>query len=655
MREEERTVITEKKYTVGHGSGRTVLERLLDERGETMEDLDRKPDYSVWQINDMRKAAERIQKAIRSHERIIIFGDYDVDGLTASAIMKKGLEKLGASVDIRIPDRLSEGYGLNMNMVDEANRKGYGLAITVDNGIKANEEARHLDCDLIITDHHELGDSLPDAYAVMDCWREDNTYPNREICGAALAYRTMQAVYELEGRQGEERFLLPYAAIGTIGDVMPLDNSENRTIVTEGLEELKKSREPGLRAIVEEALEHDPSSTDVAFYIVPMLNAASRMGKQSLALNTLLAPGRTIADAYAHELAENNDLRKDVSARIVDDASRKVLRDYDFGSHDPIIVAGNYHKGVIGIAAARLAETFRRPAVVISTDGNVGSARSYGDINILEWIESTKDSLVAFGGHAGAAGLTIGDMKEFRRLSHEYAARNWNRDEAAHDGRIDMEIRPSDITMKTIEDIKRLEPFGSQNPAPTFVAKGMDIDMMKRVGRKKGAEGVHLSAKMDGIKGIGFFIGDYADLLDGERKADVVFSLEENTYNGRTTPQMMIQDIIYEPKVRVSGRLPDAKDFSALFSALKDIIEKEKVAVTTPDYMAAIIQHRCGEMPDLKPMLKCLDEAGAIAFREMTDGSIVISEPVRRQKMKISQTPEYRKMAERRRSVQHSL
>lgn len=648
-------MITEKSYTVGHGNGETVLERLLDERGESIDDFgSRDPGYSVWQINDMRKAAERIQKAVHDHESIIIFGDYDVDGMTASTIMKKGLEKLGASVDIRIPDRLSEGYGLNMNMVEEANRKGYGLAITVDNGIKANEEARHLDCDLIVTDHHELGDELPDAYAVMDCWREDNTYPNREICGAALAYKTMQAVYELEGRSGDEKFLLPYAAIGMIGDVMPLDNSENRAIVSEGLEELRGSREPGLRAIVEEALEHDPSSTDVAFYIVPMLNAASRMGKQSLALNALLAPTRTIADAYAHALAENNELRKDVSARIVDDASRKVLKGYDFSSHDPIIVSGDYHRGVIGIAAARLAETFRRPTVVVSTDGNVGSARSYGDINILEWIESTKDSLVAFGGHAGAAGLTVGDMKEFRKLSHEYATKNWSKDRAMHNGKIDIEISPSDITMETIEDIKRLEPFGNQNPAPTFIARGMDIDMMKRVGKKKGAEGAHLSVKMDGIKGIGFFIGDYADLLENERKADVVFSLEENTYNGRTTPQMMIQDIIYEPEVHVAERLPDAKDFTSLFSALKEIIEKEKVAVTTPDYIGAIIEHRCGKMPELKPMLKCLDEAGAIAFREMTDGSIVVSEPVRRQKMRISQTPEYRKMAERHRNVQHS-
>lgn len=637
-------MISEKSYEVHEGNGNDIIERLLDSRGETAEDVKDAPMHSPWLIDGMEQVAGRIEKAVRDGERIAICGDYDTDGTSASMIMEKGLKRLGADVTVFIPDRLSEGYGLNERMVGEINDGGYGLAVTVDNGIRSGEQIAMLDCDCVVTDHHEPGPELPECAGVIDCSRKDNTYPFPSICGAVMAYKTMEAVYERMGRNGEQRFLLTYAAIGTIGDVMPLLD-ENRTIVREGLDMLSQTKDPGLAVLVETALDgHPVTAENVAFYVSPFANAASRIGSVNTYLSLLRAETPTMARAYADELRKNNEKRRMISASMLNDANEKIMKDYDFSTYDPIIVSGDYHKGVIGITAGKLAEFYNRPAAVIDEKTGTGSCRSVGDISVMEWLDACAESLDHYGGHKGAAGFTVADLDAFRRMSHDYAAAHWH--ETIPKEQVDLEVKSSDVTLATIDRLSTLEPFGHDNPKPKFIMRNVPIERLSRAGKQRGAEGTHLQVlTASGKSGIGFGIGDYADIIKHGEKVDIVFGLERNTFRGKNTPQMMVSDIIYTPRTHPLDRLPGKDDFVRLMRTVGNVIRKESPALTTEAYITALVENQTGyRIPPVGPMLKCLDESGNITFRKTGKGIIIARPTEGRQKTKITETETFRSL-----------
>lgn len=647
-------MLTEKDYIIeDQDSSKPFAERLKN-RQKGMEES---PEHDPFLINEMEQGVERIIEALKNNEKIMICGDYDTDGVTATTIMMRGLSHLGADVSYRIPDRLKEGYGMNMNMVNEINEGGYDLVITVDNGIRSKNEIAALHPDVIVTDHHECPDELPECI-VMDCRRKDNTYPFDTICGAEMAYKLNEALYKKLGRSGEERKLLQYAAIGTVGDVMPMKD-ENRTIVKEGLKIIENSPDEGIRALAS-LVNGKLNAEAIGFYISPMINASSRVGDIRCALDLMLCDDRKEAESLAKMLGTYNDARKKISSDILKEATEQVLAGYDFRTQDPIIVYGNWHRGVIGVTASKLVELFERPAIVVSTDKNVGSCRSFGGLDMMEMLDYASDALERYGGHPGAAGITVKDINAFRSKCHDFMK---GKQLEVPKQRIDMRIKPSDINMNSVNEIAKYEPYsGEDAPAPRFVS-AMKIEEVRRVGKpdpeKNKAGFEHLSVKLtDGQKsyrGIGFFMGDMADMLQPGQIIDAVFRLDENRFVTRSgkeivTAQMMLDDIITNEKEPDKFRLPDIHDFTQFYDMVQEMIERdtEKTVLISERYLNLMIKNKNpGEekYPRARCLLGALNESRTIVCRDTGHG-IAIRDGGE-QKVRLSQTRAFKKEKER--------
>ena len=498
-------------------------------------------------IADMAKAAERINRAIDNFEMICIFGDYDADGVTATALLYSYLETRGANVICYIPDRLTEGYGLNVGAVEEIADRGVKLIVTVDNGVSAIEEAvrvKELGMELIVTDHHKVGEILPDAYAVVDPHREDCPSEFKEMSGVGVAFKLVCA---LEGDDGDI-LIEEYGdlvALGTIGDVVTL-TGENRVMVRRGLRLMNECPRPGINALMEAAGAGDKAfcASTASFTICPRINAAGRMGSAHKALNLLLCDDEETASAIADEINSMNSLRQRTETEIFASAQAQIETSSDIANDRVIVVDGEgWHQGVIGIVAARITERYGRPCIVISRDGEnaKGSCRSVEGFSIYDAIESVSDCLDHFGGHTLAAGLGLKSSKiaEFRRRINEYAS---DKEMPFALQKIDCKLLPGSISLEILNSLRLLEPFGAGNPQPCFGLFGVRIDEIASV-----SDGKHIRmivSKNGARTGVVYF--GMPEKIFPFNKGDVVdlaVNLDRNVYNGDERVSVIVRGV----------------------------------------------------------------------------------------------------------------
>ena len=511
--------------------------------------------HDPFRLADMAVAVDRILAAIARHERVAIHGDYDVDGVTSTVILRRALELLGADVVHYIPERLRDGYGLQPAALARLHADGVRLAISVDCGIRADEAARHagvLGLDLIITDHHEPDTALPPALAVINPKRHDCTYPDKNLAGVGVALKLVQALCHRTGRTGWLPAFVKIAAIGTLADVVPLIG-ENRVIAKLGLATLTTGpHKIGLRALLESCglAGKEIDSYHIGFVIGPRVNAAGRMSTPDIAARLLLAADETMADearALADQLNAENLRRQKEEADIVAQARRTVDTDLDVGSRTVIVVGGEgWHRGVIGIVASKLVEALNRPAVVLSIDGEVahGSCRSIPSFDMLSALESCSDVLTKFGGHRQAAGLTLeaSRIRELRGRINEYADRYLQPDDLRPRLWIDGALAFRSITPQVASELSALAPFGAGNSCPVFRTSGVEVVDGPRLVKDRHLK---MALRQDGrvLRGIAWRAADREAFVSQYRAGiDLAYSLEQDTWNGERYLQLSVAD-----------------------------------------------------------------------------------------------------------------
>jgi single-stranded-DNA-specific exonuclease len=515
--------------------------------------------HDPYLLTGMREAVERIRAAVARRESIAIHGDYDVDGVTSTAILRRAIEVLGGDVVHFVPDRLKDGYGLQPATVERLAAAGARLIISVDCGIRAQEaavRARELGADLIITDHHEPEAQLPPALAVINPKRPDCRYPDKGLAGVGVALKLVQA---LMAETGRAQALLPHfvkvAAIGTLADVVPLVG-ENRVIASCGLTELSRGGHgAGLEALLEEGglIGRTLDSFHVSFILAPRLNAAGRMGSAEKALDLLLMRGRdgeskALARELARNLSEENTRRQAQEAEILAEAKRVIEGDPDVGAHNLLVVAGEgWHRGVIGIVASKLVDLYQKPALVLSIENGLahGSGRSIPAFNLLESLEQCADVFVRFGGHRQAAGVTIEAERigELRRRLTSWANERLNPEDLVPRLRIDAPLGLRDISGEVIEGLARLGPFGAANPKPVFRASPIDLVQPPR--RLKDRH-LALLIRQDGraFRAIAWRAVEREEYLTANRFGlELAYSLERGEFRGERTTELTVADV----------------------------------------------------------------------------------------------------------------
>lgn len=440
--------------------------------------------YSPFLMCDMAKAVERINKAIEIGEKILVYGDYDVDGTTATVILKKALETVGALVNYYIPQRLIDGYGMREAAIDKAQVEGYKLIISVDCGIRAHtviEYATNLGIDVIITDHHLPEGELPVAIAILNPKRPDCNYPEKELAGCGVAFKLAQALLSKYSHIKELPSLLMIAAIGTIADVVPLVG-ENRVIAKCGLAELSRSNNIGLRALLDIAGVNSRQITcyDIGYKIAPRINAVGRMGGASSAVEIFSSPNLEVAVQLAREMNEQNIARQRTEADIIGEIMAQLETEKSFANDKVIFLAGErWHRGVIGIAASKVVEKTQKSAVVISIEDGIGygSGRSVKEFPILEAFDHCPELFEHYGGHSHAAGLTLKaqNINELKRRVNEFAKNFLPQEGLNLEKEIDGRLGFAEINYDLMKEIVMLEPFGTSNPVPIFLTENVKI------------------------------------------------------------------------------------------------------------------------------------------------------------------------------------
>ena len=524
-------------------------------------------------MKDMDKAVERLHQAITQGEKILIYGDYDVDGTTAVAVMYRFLDKViqeqGTKsqdiIDYYIPDRYTEGYGVSRQGIDYAVAHGCGLIITLDCGIKAVEKvayAKSKGIDVIVCDHHTPGDELPAAVAVLNMKREDCPYPYKDLSGCGVGFKLAQAYtqrYLIEAKGNEairlsgERLLplLQLLAMSIASDIVPI-TGENRILAHFGIQQLNKAPFTGLSAIMQVAGIETKKITinELVYKIGPRINACGRMKSGRAAVELLLTDDPLFARQQAEEVNQHNEDRRDCDTETTKEALQQLLDDPTFAQRrSTVVYSPNWHKGVVGIVASRLTETYYRPTIVLTAgeDGIIsGSARSVGGFDIYAAIDSCSDLLTNFGGHKYAAGLSmhIDDLPEFKQRFEAYVAAHIREDQLQPTLLVEAELDLADITPAFYNVIRYLEPFGPGNPRPLFATRNL---INHRDTRVVGKTGEHLRLDVTdrayAITGIAFGRADMAQHIQNGNPVDICYELDENTFNNRTTIQMMVQDI----------------------------------------------------------------------------------------------------------------
>ena len=511
--------------------------------------------HDPFALADMGIAIDRILRALEHKERIAIHGDYDVDGVTSTVILRRALELLGADVTHFLPERLRDGYGLQPASLDRLHADGVRLVISVDcgiRGVEAAQRARELGLDLIITDHHEPDTELPHAFAVINPKRHDCSYPDKHLAGVGVALKMVQALCARSGRTSWMPAFVKVAAIGTLADVVPLQG-ENRIIAKLGLGMLSKGpHKVGLRSLLDvcgltgKAID----SYHIGFVLAPRVNAAGRMSTPDIAARLLLASDEGMA-GEARELAEQlnaeNVRRQQEEAEIVAQARKIVETDLEVGSRTVLVVAGEgWHRGVIGIVASKLVDAFHRPAIVLSIDGDLAhwSCRSIPSFNMLGGLDSCAEVMIKFGGHTQAAGLTIESsrIRELRARINDYADERLQPDDLRPRLWIDGALAFRSISEQVASELTALAPFGAGNPCPIFRASRVEIiDGPRRVKDRH----LKMAFKQDGrvMRGIAWRASERESFVTEHRAAiDLAFSLEQDSWNGERYLQLSVAD-----------------------------------------------------------------------------------------------------------------
>ena len=539
-----------------------VTARLLAIRGITDPDEASRFLYpTLDQLHDPLKlaglecAADRLLLAIANRERIAVHGDYDVDGITSTVILRRALELLGADVGHFIPERLTDGYGLQPGTIDRLHAEGVKLIVSVDCGIRAPEaarRARELGVDLIITDHHEPDDELPDACAVVNPKRHDCSYPDKNLAGVGVALKLVQSLCTRTGKSAWLPAFVKIAAIGTLADVVPLIG-ENRIIAKLGLQMLTKGpHKVGLRALLEAAglTGKTIDSYHIGFMVAPRINAAGRMSTPDIATRLLLASDEGMAEeakALAEQLETENTRRRAEDQDILAKAKKIVETDPDIGSRSVLVVAGEgWHRGVIGIVASKLVDAFYRPAIVLSIDGDIahGSCRSITGFNMLACLESCAPLMKRFGGHKAAAGLQIetSRIKEFRQAVNAHADAILGPDDLRPSLWLDGPLAFHDINERVMVEFAALAPFGPGNPRPKFHTNGVAIVDGPRLLKERHLK---MSVKQNGrvLRAIQWNAAEREPNLTAKKDGvEIAYTIEENEYQGTRYVELRLED-----------------------------------------------------------------------------------------------------------------
>lgn len=506
--------------------------------------------YDPFLMRDMDKAVERINAAKEAGEKITIYGDYDVDGITAIAILYKYLVENEIAVDYYVPDRMQEGYGVNRDALDKLKEQGSSLIITVDTGITAVEEceyAKSIGLDVIVTDHHECKEKIPEVYAAIDPKRKDCGYPFKSLAGVGVVFKLIQA---LDGNDNIESLMDKYAdlmCLGTVADISPLVD-ENRVIVTEGLKRFKNTTNIGLKALIDVSTNGKAITTSTIGYIIaPRINASGRLGCASRSVELFLTDDAEKAKELANSLCEENSLRQQTEQKMFKEALEYIETHPEI-KDDKIIVIPHkdWHHGIVGIVSSKITEKFYKPSILFAIDGDEakGSGRSVSGFNLFGALENCSDLLEKFGGHELAAGLSIKaeNIEVFRKKINEYSKDSISETMLVPTITLDAAIKVPYITIDTVHDINRLQPFGVDNPAPAFAVRNIKIHKISVM-----SEGKHLRMTLlkEGkyLDAVGFGMGEYYHHLEEGDFIDVAFALDINDYKGFQNVQLILKDI----------------------------------------------------------------------------------------------------------------
>jgi single-stranded-DNA-specific exonuclease len=514
--------------------------------------------HDPFLMKDMDKATARLAEAIRNGERILIYGDYDVDGTTSTAILYIFLEEFGVEVDFYIPHRFKEGYGINQEGIQYAIDTNTDLIVSVDCGITAVEEteqAKEHGIDVIICDHHNVGDTIPDAVAVLDPKRSDCNYPFKGLSGAGVGFKLIQGTIQKLGLSDRIAFkLLDLVAISIASDIVPIED-ENRILMREGLKRINSEPRIGVKALLEliNLSIGSITTSNIVFSIGPRINAAGRMGDATKAVKLLISDTPAEAKSRAHELESINVARRDKDSETMEEAKAMVDKNYNLDKISSMVLHHpDWHLGVIGIVASRLVDTYGRPAVMLSTvDGKIkGSARSIDGFNIYEAFKECEDLLEQFGGHEYAAGLTIAkeNLQEFRQRINDIAEKRLSDEDFQPELKIDCELDLSNVDMRFWKLLSQFEPFGPGNLRPIFVSRDVEVVGVPTI---VGKGHLKMKVKQNGSGAfdvIGFNMHEYLPVIRNgdDNQLNIAYSLEENEWNGRRTLQVRLRDVEVE-------------------------------------------------------------------------------------------------------------
>ena len=542
----------------------TIVAALLIARGhQDVESAQAFLKPSLDQLHDpflmrgMTDAVKRLLQAIDNQEPILIYGDYDVDGTTGTAVLLRALRMLGATAGYHVPHRFTEGYGIRQDALEKAFNEGYKLVVSVDCGITAHEPliwARANGLDIIVTDHHlpDADEGAPPALAVLNPNQHGCDYPDKSLAGVGVAFKLIHALFRERGREEQVPGFLKMVAIGTVADVAKLVG-ENRAIVALGLSDLPRARNHGLRALIEIAGcgdEAEMTAYDLGFRIGPRINAAGRMDAARAVVELFDAKTKEEARHLAEHLDTRNRERKEAQREIFNRAVEEFESgaERDSQTHAAVIAGDGWHRGVIGLAASKIAERLNRPCVVISLDGDVGhgSARSIEAYHLFDGLTACRDLLEKFGGHSHAAGLSIrrGQIPEFRRRLNEHAASCLTEQDLVPTLNIDAEVQPQELSFQLSQELGALEPFGAGNPRPVFVTRGFRVMSEPQIIKEQ-----HLKLRVAGennrpLEAIWWRgVEESEHVPQANQRIDLAYELELNYWNGEVKLQLNVRDM----------------------------------------------------------------------------------------------------------------
>jgi len=532
---------------------------LLVQRGiETFEDAKNffRPSldhlHDPYLMKDMEKAVARIELAIENQENILVFGDYDVDGTTAVSLVSSYLKTYYPNVATYIPDRYDEGYGISFKGIDFADDNGISLIIALDCGIKSIDHvayAKERNIDFIICDHHRPGKILPDAAAILDPKRDDCNYPYDELCGCGIGFKLIQALGSNRGQTVEDlTSYLDLVAAAVAADIVPM-TGENRVLAYFGLQVINSDPRPGIKALVHQVKKQTLDITDVVFIIAPRINAAGRIKHGNHAVELLTEFDFEQAQQFASEIEQYNSDRKDLDKQITKEALSQIIENQETERFTSVVYQEDWHKGVIGIVASRLIETYYRPTLVFTKSGDkyAASARSVKGFDVYNALEACAQHLEQFGGHMYAAGMTLKEENYslFKEAFEKQVQETIHPDMLIPEIEIDAEIDFADITPKLTRILKQFEPFGPLNMTPVFLTKNIkDTGYAKKLGE----DDAHLKLfvkqnSSEGIPAIGFGLGNKMELTTNQKPFEAVYCIDENEWNGKISIQLRLKNI----------------------------------------------------------------------------------------------------------------